>query len=59
MNSRTRIRIGRGGYPLHSGSPNRLWFGLAANRVDDAVVGYGIHGHSLLGETKEELASTF
>jgi hypothetical protein len=48
-----------GGYPLDSGSPYRLWFGLGLpwGRVDDLVVGDGTNGHSLLCQAIEELSA--
>ena len=55
-----RERIGIGGYPLDSGSPYRLWFGfgLRGGRVNYPMMGNRIDGHSLLRQTKEDLAST-
>src|ERR1039458_395461 len=54
------LQIGLSGYPLDSGSPYRLWFGfgLRGGRVNYPVMGNRIDGHSLLRQTKEDLAST-
>src|SRR6266496_1101475 len=51
------LKIKCSGYPLDSGSPHRLWFGFGL-RVNYPVMGNRIDGHSLLRQTKEELAST-
>ena len=51
--------LGQGGYALDSGSPYRLWFGLATGRVDNPLVRDGIHRHGLLHEPEEEFAPTF
>jgi len=50
----------RGGYPLDSPSPYRLWFAfrLPEVRVNYPVMGNRIDGHSLLRQAKEELAAT-
>src|ERR1043166_7936937 len=48
------VNIRHGGYPLDSGDPNRLWFGLRRFRLDDAVVGNRIDRHCLLGKSEEE-----
>src|SRR5215813_12122749 len=49
----------RGGYPLDSPSPNKLWFALsfAKLRVHDPITGNRINGHGLLHQTIEKLAS--
>jgi hypothetical protein len=54
------IQFVLGGYPLDSLNPYRLWFafGLPEVRVNYLVMGNRIHGHSLLRQAKEKLAST-
>jgi len=54
-----RTEINQDGYPLHSPDPNRLWFAWAfgEQRVNYAVTGNRIDGHSLLHQTKEKLTS--
>ena len=54
------FHIEQGGYPVDSGSHYRLWFGfdLRGWRVNYPVMGNRIDGHSLLRQTKEDLAAT-
>ena len=51
-------RKDRGGYALDSGSPYRLWFGLATGRVDNPLVRGGINRHGLLHEPEEKSTPT-
>ena len=50
----------RGGYPLDSPEPYRLWFAfsLTRMRMNDLVSRDGVNVHRLLYQTKEELAAT-